>query len=35
MGGLSWWHWLIIIAVFIVLFGAKRLPGAWAGPCGF
>jgi sec-independent protein translocase protein TatA len=28
MGGLSWWHWLIIIAVFIVLFGAKRLPDA-------
>ncbi|HOZ59863.1 MAG TPA: Sec-independent protein translocase subunit TatA [Nakamurella multipartita] len=28
MGGLAWWHWLIIIAVFIVLFGAKRLPDA-------
>jgi sec-independent protein translocase protein TatA len=28
MGGLSWWHWLIIIAVFILLFGAKRLPDA-------
>ncbi len=28
MGGLSWWHWLIIIAAFILLFGAKRLPEA-------
>ena len=28
MGGLSWWHWLIIIAAFILLFGAKRLPDA-------
>ncbi len=28
MGGLSWWHWLVIGAVFILLFGAKRLPDA-------
>jgi len=31
MGGLSWWHWLIIIAVFILLFGAKKLPDAARG----
>lgn len=26
MGEFSPWHWLIVIAVFVVLFGAKRLP---------
>ena len=26
MGGLSWWHWLIIIAAFVLLFGAKNSP---------
>jgi sec-independent protein translocase protein TatA len=26
MGELSPWHWLIVIAVAAVLFGAKRLP---------
>jgi sec-independent protein translocase protein TatA len=31
MGGLSWWHWLIILAVFILLFGAKKLPDAARG----
>jgi sec-independent protein translocase protein TatA len=31
MGGLSWWHWLIILAAFILLFGAKRLPDAARG----
>ena len=31
MGGLSWWHWLIIIAVFILLFGARKLPDAARG----
>ena len=31
MGGLSWWHWLIILAVFILLFGAKQLPDAARG----
>ena len=31
MGGLSWWHWLIIIGVFILLFGAKKLPDAARG----
>jgi len=26
MGAMSGWHWVIVIAVAIVLFGAKRLP---------
>ena len=26
MGGLSWWHWLVIGGAFILLFGAKKLP---------
>ena len=30
-GGLSWWHWMIILAVFILLFGAKKLPEAARG----
>jgi sec-independent protein translocase protein TatA len=28
MGELSWWHWLIVVAVFVLLFGSKRLPDA-------
>ncbi|MDP9168264.1 MAG: Sec-independent protein translocase subunit TatA [Actinomycetota bacterium] len=28
MGGLQPWHWLIVIALFVVLFGAKKLPDA-------
>lgn len=28
MGGLQPWHWVIVIAVFVVLFGAKKLPDA-------
>jgi sec-independent protein translocase protein TatA len=28
MGELSPWHWLIIVLVFVLLFGAKRLPDA-------
>jgi sec-independent protein translocase protein TatA len=28
MGELSPWHWAIAIGVFVVLFGAKRLPDA-------
>ena len=28
MGGLQPWHWLIVIAVFVLLFGAKKLPDA-------
>ncbi|WP_029137908.1 Sec-independent protein translocase subunit TatA [Nakamurella lactea] len=31
MGGLSWWHWLIIIAAFVLLFGARKLPDAARG----
>jgi sec-independent protein translocase protein TatA len=27
-GGLSIWHVLIVVVVFVVLFGAKRLPDA-------
>jgi sec-independent protein translocase protein TatA len=28
MGDLSWWHWLIVVLVFVLLFGSKRLPDA-------
>lgn len=28
MGALQPWHWLIVIAVFVLLFGAKKLPDA-------
>lgn len=28
MGSLSIWHWLIIAVVFVVFFGAKRMPDA-------
>jgi sec-independent protein translocase protein TatA len=28
LGALQPWHWLIIIAAFILLFGAKKLPDA-------
>ncbi|MEU8268473.1 Sec-independent protein translocase subunit TatA [Sphaerisporangium sp. NPDC049002] len=28
MGELSPWHWLIVAAVFVMLFGARRLPDA-------
>ncbi|RJO68165.1 Sec-independent protein translocase subunit TatA [Nocardia panacis] len=28
MGSLSIWHWLIIAAVFVLFFGAKRMPDA-------
>ncbi|MCH9667813.1 MAG: Sec-independent protein translocase subunit TatA [Actinomycetia bacterium] len=28
MGGLQPWHWVIVIAVFVLLFGAKKLPEA-------
>lgn len=31
MGGLAWWHWLIIIAAFILIFGARKLPDAARG----
>ncbi|MFR9804625.1 Sec-independent protein translocase subunit TatA [Pseudonocardia sp. RS010] len=28
MGELSVWHWLVVLAVFVLLFGARRLPEA-------
>ncbi|WP_063053867.1 Sec-independent protein translocase subunit TatA [Nocardia arthritidis] len=28
MGSLSIWHWLIIAVVFVMFFGAKRMPDA-------
>lgn len=28
MGEFSAWHWLIVIAVFVLLFGSARLPQA-------
>lgn len=28
MGSLSVWHWLILLAVLVLLFGAKKLPEA-------
>lgn len=28
MGELSPWHWAIVIVIFVVLFGAKRMPDA-------
>ncbi|GAA1881659.1 hypothetical protein GCM10009836_73650 [Pseudonocardia ailaonensis] len=28
MGELSGWHWLIVIGVFVLLFGARKLPDA-------
>ncbi|GGM13026.1 Sec-independent protein translocase subunit TatA [Nakamurella endophytica] len=31
MGSLAWWHWVLIIAAFVILFGAKKLPDAARG----
>ncbi|MFR9750009.1 Sec-independent protein translocase subunit TatA [Nocardia sp. 004] len=31
MGSMSIWHWLIVAAVFIMFFGAKRMPDAARG----
>lgn len=28
MGGLSIWHWLIVLAVVVLIFGTKKLRGA-------
>jgi sec-independent protein translocase protein TatA len=28
LGGLQPWHWIIVIAIFVLLFGAKKLPEA-------
>ena len=33
MGGLQPWHWVIVIAVFVILFGAKKLPDAARSLC--
>jgi sec-independent protein translocase protein TatA len=27
MGGLSIWHWLIVLAIILLVFGTKRLTG--------
>ncbi|GAB2631391.1 Sec-independent protein translocase subunit TatA [Nocardia goodfellowii] len=31
MGQFSIWHWLIVAAVFVLFFGAKRMPDAARG----
>lgn len=31
MGSLSIWHWVIILAVLVLLFGAKKLPDTARG----
>lgn len=31
MGGLQWWHILIVVIVALLLFGGKRLPDAARG----
>ncbi|MBJ8345588.1 Sec-independent protein translocase subunit TatA [Antrihabitans sp. YC2-6] len=28
---MSWWHWLIVLLVVVILFGSKRLPDAARG----
>jgi sec-independent protein translocase protein TatA len=28
MGGLSIWHWLIVLAVVVLIFGTRKLRGA-------
>lgn len=30
-GAFSWAHWIIVIAVFVLIFGANRLPEAARG----
>lgn len=30
-GAFSWTHWIIVIAVFVLIFGANRLPEAARG----
>ena len=27
MGGLSIWHWLVVLLILVVIFGTKRLTG--------
>jgi sec-independent protein translocase protein TatA len=31
MGALSGWHWLIVLAIVLVIFGGSRLPGLGKG----
>lgn len=31
MGALSWWHWVIVLLAFVILFGASRMPAAARG----
>ncbi|MCP2168420.1 Sec-independent protein translocase subunit TatA [Goodfellowiella coeruleoviolacea] len=31
MGEFSVWHWLVVAVVFVLLFGAKKLPDAARG----
>ena len=31
MGALSIWHWLIVLAVVLLLFGSRKLPDAARG----
>lgn len=31
MGGLSPWHWALVVLAFLLLFGARRLPDAARG----
>ncbi|MGW0038561.1 Sec-independent protein translocase subunit TatA [Gordonia sp. NPDC003376] len=31
MGALSWWHWVIVLVVLVLLFGSKKLPDAARG----
>lgn len=31
MGAMSWWHWVIVLVVLVLLFGSKKLPDAARG----
>ena len=31
MGGLQWWHILLVVLAFVILFGSKKLPDAARG----
>lgn len=30
-GALSWWHWVVVLIVIVILFGSKKLPEAARG----
>lgn len=30
MGSFSIWHWLIVLAIVVLVFGTRKLPGAMA-----